>query len=155
METLASPAAISGGSGRVSPLEISPIRRVDIVGSQERSLDGGIARLSAGKIRLENSLLLGKGNWRIYILSEIFVQKKIPCSIFRNGGGGKGADRAARTQKPAQREIKSAADRFSRLDVPRPCEAGFFFKEISKFGTRGHARMYVNHGRVACKTAQV
>lgn len=149
METLASPAAISGGSGRVSPLEISPIRRVDIVGSQGGSLVCRQAKF-ASKIRC----CLEKGNW-IYILSEIFVQKKIPCSIFRNGGGGKGADRAARTQKPAQREIKSAADRFSRLDVPRPCEAGFFFKEISKFGTRGHARMYVNHGRVACKTAQV
>lgn len=75
METLASPAAISGGSGRVSPLEISPIRRVDIVGSQERSLDGGIARLSAGKIRLENSLLLGKRELDLYSFGNLCPKK--------------------------------------------------------------------------------
>lgn len=62
METLASPAAISGGSS----LEISPIR-VDI--REGRSFIG----------RQNSLLLLGKGNWNwsrdwpIYILSEIFV----------------------------------------------------------------------------------
>lgn len=113
METLASPAAISGGSS----LEISPIR-VNI--REGRSFIG----------RQNSLLLLGKGNWNwsqdwpIYILSEIFVGEGFFFEIGGDKRGGKAADCAARTRKPAQREIKSAADRFSTFR-----EAGFFSKK--------------------------